>query len=168
MLKKIRLSRAGFTLIEVLVVVAIIAILVAIIFAAGNSAKKTARDNQRATDIKLLQVKIGAYMEANESYPATLTQLGLAQMPLDPLTGAEYSYAGLAFSGSTYCATYHLGATLETTAAILSQKASQAALGANRQTPYVLCSNNSVTSGVDFDGTAALVYDVVSPESFQK
>ncbi len=165
---KTKTLRRGFTLIEIMVVIAIIAVLVGIITAAGNAAKKTVRDNQRVTDIRLLQVKIGSYREINGVYPATLDQLGLSQMPLDPLTKAEYMYAGLSFSGSTECATYHLGATLETTANALSQKASQGILGNNRQTSYTLCTNSSITSGADFDGTAALVYDVVSPDSFQK
>ena len=144
----------GFTLIEIMVVIGIIGILVTIVIVAGASAKKTARDNQRLTDIRLLQLKIGEYRNLNGAYPATLAQLNLTQMPMDPLTKQPYPYAGLAFSGSTNCATYHLGATMETNVSALSQKVGQSVLGANRQTSYVYCTNSAVTSSGDFDGAA--------------
>jgi type II secretory pathway pseudopilin PulG len=155
------MKKRGFTLVEIMIVVGIIIILVGIAIMAGNSARAVARDNQRLTDIRLLQLKLEDYRDQNGAYPATLDQLGLTSMPQDPATHAPYQYAGLTFSGSTNCLNYHLGATLETNASALGQRAGRS----NLPTPYVLCSE----SLNDFNATAnPLIYDLASPSSFKQ
>ncbi len=63
-------SGKGFTLIEVLVVVAIIGILTAILIANYNDARKNSRDKIRKSDLKSLQLALELYKAQNGRYPA--------------------------------------------------------------------------------------------------
>lgn len=97
--------RLGFTLIEILIVIAIMAVLAAAIMIAIDPAKrqKQARDAARKSDIGQVANALRAYYTANSAYPATsgsgsssgltaLTATGdLKLIPLDPL-GNEYQY----------------------------------------------------------------------------
>lgn len=59
----------GFTLIELLVVIAIIGILAGLIILGFNSVRKKARDAQRKSDLKQLQLALEEYFGQTESYP---------------------------------------------------------------------------------------------------
>ncbi len=63
--------KKAFTLIELLIVIAIIAILATLIFVNVASARKKARDVKRKADLKNLQTALEMYNEANGSYPTT-------------------------------------------------------------------------------------------------
>ncbi len=63
-------SRKGFTLIEVLIVVAIIGILTAILVVNYNEARKNSRDKVRKSDLKSLQLALELYKAQNGQYPA--------------------------------------------------------------------------------------------------
>lgn len=70
MIKKINL-KAGLSLIEMLVVIAIIAILSAIIYASFEDARKQARDKTRMTALKELQLAVELYKAQNGTYPSS-------------------------------------------------------------------------------------------------
>lgn len=61
----------GFTLIELLVVIAIIGILSSTVLASLNSARASARDAKRMTDLKEMQKAVEQYRLVNGSYPST-------------------------------------------------------------------------------------------------
>lgn len=102
----------GFTLIEILVVVAIIGILAAAIVVTVNSARVSSRDSKRIADLKELQTALQFYFDKNTTYPDTLDDLvtggQIAQVPLDPSTRQQYFY-DLVGGGSGF----HLAANLE-------------------------------------------------------
>lgn len=103
---KRRLS-AGFTLLEVLVVVAIIGILISIGTAAFTSAQKKSRDSRRQGDLRSIQSAFEQYYADNTGYPtssscsvsATYLPAGI---PKDPKTAVAYTITCDA-SGSSYC-----------------------------------------------------------------
>lgn len=126
MLKKVSSnSKKGFTLVEVSVSVGIIVVLTSIAIVAGSSAKANARDNQRKTDIQLLQVKLEAYRGQYGVYPISLdgnekslVSSGIVSATVldqlkDPSIKLLYTYIPLQFSGGTCGMSYYLYAILE-------------------------------------------------------
>ncbi len=97
-------NRSGFTLIEMLVVVAIIGLLSSVVVVGLGSARQNARDARRISDLRQIQNALEVYYSSNNAYPAALTDL--PSVPKDPSTGDDYGYTG----GDQ---TYLLGATLE-------------------------------------------------------
>ncbi len=133
-MKKISISNAvrGFTLIEILIVVAIIAILAGSVLVGFGPAQRQGRDTRRISDLRQVQNALGLYYAKCGYYPgastgnaactgftigtntwATLNTaltgsfIGIKQIPNDPTSGKDYSY------GSTDGTGYTLGAVLE-------------------------------------------------------
>ncbi|KKQ18273.1 MAG: hypothetical protein US31_C0006G0004 [Berkelbacteria bacterium GW2011_GWA1_36_9] len=70
--------KKGFTLIELLVVMFIIAILASLVIVNVNSARKTARDAKRMSDLKSIQGALEMYNNKSGSYPKTFYTKGSA------------------------------------------------------------------------------------------
>ncbi|HUO56288.1 MAG TPA: prepilin-type N-terminal cleavage/methylation domain-containing protein [Candidatus Paceibacterota bacterium] len=153
----------GFTLVEILVVIAIIGILAAIILVSLSAARAQARDTQRISDIKQIQLALSLYYDACGEFPtdiyvssnscpgnASITGIApsfISVVPLDPSTGSKYKYTpigvvGAVCNSSNLVASYHLGATLETTDSALANDADAAK------------SNSVCTNFSDFSGLA--------------
>jgi prepilin-type N-terminal cleavage/methylation domain-containing protein len=64
-------NHAGFTLIELMVVITIIALLSSILYASFNDARMMSRDKTRTTSLKELQLSIEFYKSQNGRYPAS-------------------------------------------------------------------------------------------------
>jgi prepilin-type N-terminal cleavage/methylation domain-containing protein len=109
-------SRA-FTLVELLIVIAIVGILTAVLFGSTATSRSRTRDDRRITDLKQIQLALALYFDVYRDYPngADASALGvlvaerfLPEIPTDPQGGAPYEYAKNS-SEKKYC----LGATLE-------------------------------------------------------
>jgi prepilin-type N-terminal cleavage/methylation domain-containing protein len=106
----------GFSLAELLVVLAVIGMITAIGFGSITLARTKARDNKRLADMKEIQLGLALYFDVNRAYPASLTILDdvgqkfLPTIPVDPKTGAQYEYLPYN-SNRNYC----IGVTLEDT-----------------------------------------------------
>jgi|GEM_PF-641985 len=115
---------AGFTLVEVLTVIAIIAILSSLVYASLSDTRAKSRDTQRVGDISTIQLQLAMYYGQNQTnggvntsgqYPITLNELKptyLPEIPKDP-NGNSYYYVAYKKTGSTKCTNYHLGSKLE-------------------------------------------------------
>jgi prepilin-type N-terminal cleavage/methylation domain-containing protein len=111
----------GFTLIEILIVVAIIAILASVVLVGLGPTQQAGRDARRLSDLHEVQNGLELYYNKTGKYPelttaswaslqATLTgaSIGVSSIPNDPSTGKSYVYAWN--SGATQ---YELAATME-------------------------------------------------------
>lgn len=114
----------GFTLVELLIVVAIIAILTVIGIVNYSSFIKSSRDAKRQSDLKMIQSALEAYHADQIAYPALITFGGqlavgsktyLTKVPIDPKNGHKPYIYSLYPSGCTgsNCTGYCLYAKLE-------------------------------------------------------
>lgn len=99
----------GFTLVEMLIVIAIIAILISLGVVSFSSAQKKGRDSKRRADMKAVQAAWEQYYaDNNGSYPATCavgTTYLPAGLPTDPknLDPSVYDFSNAHCTASTYC-----------------------------------------------------------------
>jgi prepilin-type N-terminal cleavage/methylation domain-containing protein len=63
-------SRKGFTLVELMVVVALILIMATIIMAAVSQARQNTREKKRLTDLANIEFALTLYKEKNRGYPS--------------------------------------------------------------------------------------------------
>ncbi len=114
---KKHVQQLGFTLIELMVVVAIIGLLLAAGLASYTSVQKTARDGRRIQDVKTIQDALEQYRGVNNAYPILTTAGALPSLgtgtwfasgaaPTTPTGGpagtAGYTYLSDA-AGTAYC-----------------------------------------------------------------
>lgn len=115
------MKNKGFTLIELVVVIAIIATLTALATFNFNQARVRARDIQRKSEIRQIQNALELYKndQMPQSYPdslASLVSTYMAELPIDPREKAtdgswmDYTYVKLS------ALTYTLTACLENVA----------------------------------------------------
>jgi len=102
-------KRKGFTLIEILIVVAIIGVLASLVLVGLGPIQKRGRDARRISDLKQIQQGLELYYSRNGVYPvadfAGMStaliggSLGISDIPNDPRAGASYLYWS---DGTTY------------------------------------------------------------------
>lgn len=108
-------KRAGFSILEIVVVIVVIAFFAVLIIPGLISGPSRARDVQRKTDLRLIKSSLENYFNQNGVYPANLSDLAkgatpfLNKVPVDPKTAKEYIYLPTGNPPSQYI----LQATLE-------------------------------------------------------
>ena len=116
------MNQKGFSLIEILIVIAIIGILASILLANARLVRQRSRDARRIVDIGEIQKALAVYFDANGSFPVGDDAVGLDQLqvggfmpvvPIDPTTRNSYRYTEVPTDCLTGCTNYHLGANLE-------------------------------------------------------
>lgn len=119
-------NQKGFTLLELLISIAIIGILASIVMYATSQSRIRSRDATRISQIRQIKYALEQYYLANGRFPSCLYTGGscgastlqgsiyMPNIPKDPLTGVNYTYAGRRTgSDGTNCTSYHLGVSLE-------------------------------------------------------
>ena len=97
---RFRIQDGGFTIIEMVIVVAIIGLLSSVVLTGLNKSRQKARDVRRISHILQIQHELETYRigDENNEYPFSdaLNPIGayLSDLPLDPLTGKDYEYQG--------------------------------------------------------------------------
>ncbi|MFA6554631.1 MAG: type II secretion system protein [Candidatus Paceibacterota bacterium] len=123
-MKKYFSNNKGFTLVELMVVIAIIAILTGVIIVSVSGARGKARDGKRVSDISQIQLALEQYFDRCRVYPATLALTAthtncpvgvtlatfIAVIPKDPVSASNYDYA---VDNATTPLDYVLHTTLE-------------------------------------------------------
>ncbi|HSX27290.1 MAG TPA: prepilin-type N-terminal cleavage/methylation domain-containing protein [Patescibacteria group bacterium] len=88
MFSSLKKAQKGFTIIELLIVIAIIIILAGLVLNNFQGAQAKARDTQRVTDINNIHSKLEEYYNENNYYPLTFTSATFpgidAQSLVDP------------------------------------------------------------------------------------
>lgn len=104
-MNKYLLNKKGFTLVELMVVIAIIGILSAVVFVNISSSRSKARDAKRISDIAQIQLALEQYFDRCGVYPKSNSRVieetsscskqikdFISVIPKDPLTKANYAY----------------------------------------------------------------------------
>lgn len=73
MFKALKKAQQGFTIIELLIVIAIIAILAGLVLNNFQGAQAKARDQKRTNNINILHTKLEEFYNENNNYPASFT-----------------------------------------------------------------------------------------------
>ena len=90
MLKTLRKAQSGFTIIELLIVIAIIGILAGLVLNNFQGAQAKARDTQRRTDINNIHAKLEEFYNEEGGYPnEDLTATLLAGIDTEALIDAD-------------------------------------------------------------------------------
>lgn len=114
----------GFTVMELLVVMAIMGILYTVVMSSVGDSRSKGRDSKRIADISLIQLILEKYYDEYSKYPNSLSELSSSydsSVPKDP-QDVDYKYATLnsdKTSCSDKCQFYHLGASLENNKSVL-------------------------------------------------
>ncbi|HNW96624.1 MAG TPA: prepilin-type N-terminal cleavage/methylation domain-containing protein [Candidatus Paceibacterota bacterium] len=132
---KIKNSNRGFTLMELLIVVAIIGLLASMILVGLSSFRTRGRDARRISDVKQAQNGLEIYYAKETKYPSVPSSgepgtidasagweavtnaivgggIGITQLSQDPL-GKEHSYAYASESDTSNPQSYVIGVALE-------------------------------------------------------
>ena len=130
-----RPKKSGFTLVELMVVIAIIAILTGIIITGLVGSKAKSRDAKRASDLSQIALALEQYFDRCYQYPANITDLSqslgcptnngvqvtlgnfISKIPTDPTTNASYGYA----TNGTPPSDFVLYTTFETGNSVMNQ-----------------------------------------------
>lgn len=129
---KVAASHKGFTLVELLIVLAIIGVLSSFLFANFISARQRARDAQRKSDLRQIQAALELFRSDQGTYPdssggsnnlqtcgagSTLTvgsSVYIKQIPCDPLgSGSTYNAGVYQYVSQSSNSTYYLVTCLE-------------------------------------------------------
>jgi len=98
----------GFTLLEILIVIALIGVLTAFGLASYTATQKTARNSRRAADLKVIQNSLETYYGDTTAYPGASCDPGITYlpqgMPKDPKTNIVYAPASCTTSAYCFCA----------------------------------------------------------------
>ncbi len=123
-MRSLRNRSAGFTIIELLIVIVVIGILAGLVLNAFGNIQERARDTERQNDINTIHTQLELYYTENSKYPASLNDLPDLNAAAEeaPNDGEAYVFEPTRDNGtscttagdnSSACVEYNLNATLE-------------------------------------------------------
>jgi prepilin-type N-terminal cleavage/methylation domain-containing protein len=94
---KRKVKRAGFTLIEMLVVMAIFSLIASFVTARTQEVRTDARDTQRKRDLNTLRTAVSIFRDQKDRWPNDLNELKTSDimnvLPQDPSRDKTYGYS---------------------------------------------------------------------------
>jgi len=105
-------NKKGFTLIELMVAIAIIVLLSVVGMVSYRAANKKARDSKRQSSLEQVRAALEMYRSDNDVYPGVTSVLVdgnyLSELPTDPRAGDGYGFYYSSTDGFTYslCAVF--------------------------------------------------------------
>lgn len=100
-------ARSGFTLVELLIVIAILGVLASLILANMSGARERARDTQRKSDLRQLQTALRMYFNDYMKYPGFYVSGGVSRIQHIATDGSVTTFNWgdeFALNGNTYMA----------------------------------------------------------------
>lgn len=169
--------KAGFTLVEIVVVISIMAVLTAVIYSSFDASKALSRDQQRVSDISTIQLALEQYFYKYGVYPVTLADSKfipafLYAIPTPPLSSDspyQNNYIPITKTFSSEdCISYQLWTSFERNNSYLESKkgfnSMNLAIADNpgdQKTLYE-CGGNGNHNSAKIDASSTpLVYDVM-------
>jgi len=107
-------KNVGFSLMELLIVIALIGILTAVVSVSFSFIQKKSRDARRIGDMKAIQNAFEQYYVTNKSYPAACaidSEYLPGGIPLDPKGGALYTTGTCDATQYCFCAALEVAIT---------------------------------------------------------
>lgn len=89
---RIMSRRSGFSLVELLTVIAIIAILAAVIFPVMGTVRERARQNQCITNLKQIAMSVVAFKGDNRQYPRVLSTVAVPDRLMEQAKSSDYLF----------------------------------------------------------------------------
>ncbi|MFH0755070.1 MAG: type II secretion system protein [bacterium] len=159
---KVFKKKYGYTLIEIVIVIAIMGVLSIIIYSSFDVSKAQSRDQKRVTDIKSLQIALEQYFRIYGIYPTSINTLVpnyISSIPTDSNNNYENNYFPITkTSGSSNCISYQLWAKFEKNNSYLdSKKGFDSTLST---LPHIMYECGSGHNKINASSTI-LIYDVM-------
>ena len=176
--KNNNLKTTGFTLVEIVIVIAIMGIMSTIIYSDLGASRENSRDQKRVSDISTIQLALEQYFYKYGVYPVTLTDSNFVPAFLNaiptPASSGDSPYQNNYFpitksQSSSNCISYQLWTKFERTNVYLQSKKSfnstdlPAPLPTSSKTLYE-CGGSGTHVSAEIDASSpanALVYDVM-------
>jgi len=154
---------SGFTLIEIIIVIAIMGFLSTIIYSSFDKSKAQSRDQKRISDISTIQIVLEQYFQKNGIYPVQLSELVpnyMVAIPTDSTNNYKDQYFPITKTsvGSTSCVSYQLWTKFEEKNEFLNSK--KDFNSTNLPTNMYECGSNHDKAKINAS-TETLVYDVM-------
>lgn len=138
-------NKKGFTLVELLIVIAIIAIIAGIILGSMSEARAKGRDASKIRSMNEVRKALALYYSQNGAYPQSSNVVNGMQALVDagfiPSFSSDIRYLGTGTSVAGMCSSYQIGTTLEKDNVVLDTDSDVVSIGAGEVTR---CLNTSL------------------------
>lgn len=157
----------GFTLIEIVVVIAIMAVLTVILYASFGASRTQSNDQKRVADISSIQLGLEQFFQKNGRYPEQLAELVpmyIPEIPKDSLNDYSKNYFPMTKSPLAVpraCISYQLWAKFDGNNSYLNSRKGFNSTVLPLPNGLFECGTNHNNAKIDAFPVASKIYDVM-------